>query len=75
MPSTPMVTISRFSRTFMRWNGISAARAELDLEAGHAGDRLEMRDQRAIAAGEPATVPLMPSAAMQQRSLDARPQQ
>ena len=25
MPATPMVTISFFSRTFMRWKGISAA--------------------------------------------------
>ena len=71
MSATPIVTISCFSRTFMRWNGISAAELYLTSRPANSGMAsrwaIKFGDRR-LAAGDRAVDAL---AGEQQRALDA----
>ena len=75
MSGMPIVTISFFSRTFMRWKGISAAVLYFTSRPANSGMASRWATSSAIAASLPATVPLMPSRAMSSVPLMPRPQQ
>ena len=58
-----MVTISFFSRTFMRWKGIASAVDSLLSRSAKAGMARITAIMAESFSGSPAMVPLMPSAA------------
>ena len=60
-PGSPIVTISRLSRTFIRWNGIVAARESLTSRSAQPGSVRICASTASIPSSVPAIVPLIPS--------------